>query len=219
MVPGATTTDVDVVSELDHVSPDRLSVDGDNPNHQNGKQYEGLKESIREYGFFMPIVANEDYVIADGEHRWQAAQELGIAEVPVVVLDVEDVDRRIIRQITNKLSGRHDLEADAVEFDQILEQRETEDLSTFLATDAAEVENTVEQFMPDDDDVALPGDDDEADPDSSSAGSEDPTDVDLDADADGSTSAEDEDVPDEFGTMGADDVETDHECPSCGYEW
>lgn len=48
--------------------------------------YEDLRTDIQENGVEVPIVVNEDYVIVDGHHRWQIAQELGITEtVPVEV--------------------------------------------------------------------------------------------------------------------------------------
>src|SRR5262249_25433932 len=42
-------------------------------------EYERLKRSIKEEGrLLLPIVLNQDNVILDGHHRFQACQELGI---------------------------------------------------------------------------------------------------------------------------------------------
>jgi hypothetical protein len=47
---------------------------------------------------------------------------------------VSDVDRRMLRQILNKLRGKHNKELDAAEYLRIVEQGEKEYLNTFLAS-------------------------------------------------------------------------------------
>jgi hypothetical protein len=41
--------------------------------------------SIQEYGFRNPIVVDKDFVIINGHTRFQAAKQLGLVEVPVIV--------------------------------------------------------------------------------------------------------------------------------------
>ena len=56
-----------------------------------------LTNSIREQGVIQPIAVRSDksdsnkYEIITGERRWLAAQNAGLHEVPVVILDVDDV--------------------------------------------------------------------------------------------------------------------------------
>ena len=58
---------------------------------------EELTNSIKEQGVIQPIVvrpdksANSKYEIIAGERRWLASQNAGLHEVPVVILDVDDV--------------------------------------------------------------------------------------------------------------------------------
>ena len=58
---------------------------------------EELTNSIRERGVIQPIVVRPDkildgkYEIIAGERRWLASQNAGLHEVPVVILDVDDV--------------------------------------------------------------------------------------------------------------------------------
>jgi hypothetical protein len=49
-------------------------------------------------------------------------------------LPVSDVDRRMLRQILNKLKGKHDKELDAAEYLHIIEQGEKEPLKALLAS-------------------------------------------------------------------------------------
>jgi ParB-like chromosome segregation protein Spo0J len=110
-----------------------LKVDGQNPNRMSKGQMQGLKASIKKFGFIVPVVTNKDLLIADGEQRWGAAKELGISQIPIVRLPVEDVDRRTLRQVLNKLKGQHDPKLDAVEFQRVIQAGGKDDLKTLLA--------------------------------------------------------------------------------------
>ena len=63
----------------------------------NKENLEELTNSIREQGVIQPIVVRPDrsgsskYEIITGERRWLASQNAGLHEVPVVILDVDDV--------------------------------------------------------------------------------------------------------------------------------
>jgi ABC-type transport system involved in cytochrome c biogenesis ATPase subunit/GNAT superfamily N-acetyltransferase len=102
------------------VRVDALKVDGANPNRMSPRRLEALKKSIQRYGFVVPIITNRDLLVADGEHRLNAARELGMKQVSVVRLPVDEVDRRLIRQVMNKLRGEHDLFMDAEEYYRIV---------------------------------------------------------------------------------------------------
>jgi hypothetical protein len=111
---------------------DALTVDGQNPNMLTPQEMDRLMQSIRKWGFIVPIVTNRDLLIADGEHKWEAAKRLGMTHVPVIRLDVDEVDRRLLRQVLNKLRGRHDPLGDAYEFKRIVEAKGESDLKIFL---------------------------------------------------------------------------------------
>jgi hypothetical protein len=104
------------VPETELVDVDKLRVDSQNPNRQSKRQFRALKKSIKRYGFVVPIITNKDLLVADGEHRLKAAKALGMKQVSVVRLPVDEVDRRLIRQVMNKLRGEHDLFMDTEEY-------------------------------------------------------------------------------------------------------
>ena len=93
-----------------------LQYDRCNPNRLSREGMERLKASIRKWGDIVPIVTNKDLLVADGEQRATAMKELGMTECSVIRLPVEDVDRRLLRQVLNKLRGEHLKELDAEEF-------------------------------------------------------------------------------------------------------
>lgn len=68
---------------------------------------EELAESIRQRGIIQPIVvrtaleAADTYEIIAGERRWRAAQRAGLSDVPIVLLDVSDLEAVEISIIEN----------------------------------------------------------------------------------------------------------------------
>ena len=93
-----------------------LKIDNSNPNVMSKEQLERLKASIKRWGDIVPIITNNDLLVADGQQRLIAMKELGMKEVSVIRLPVEDVDRRLTRQVLNKHRGEHLKELDAEEF-------------------------------------------------------------------------------------------------------
>jgi ParB/RepB/Spo0J family partition protein len=85
-----------------------------NPNKQNEEEFELLKASIHKDGFTMPVLANIQYVIIDGEHRWQAALAEGIKRIPVVRLDLDDARMKMSTLRHNKARGTHDADLEAM---------------------------------------------------------------------------------------------------------
>ncbi len=65
--------------------------------HFNKESLQELTDSIKEQGVIQPIVVRPDkslegkYEIIAGERRWLASQNAGLHEVPVVILNVDDV--------------------------------------------------------------------------------------------------------------------------------
>ncbi len=82
-----------------------------NPNKQSEREYAAEIESIKTFGFIDPITVRrhpkkkDAYQIIDGEHRYKAAQEIGIDTVPVIVLDVGDPEAKRLTIILNETRG------------------------------------------------------------------------------------------------------------------
>jgi ParB-like chromosome segregation protein Spo0J len=116
------------------VAPDSLTTDGDNPNEMTDEQFGLLCDRLRQNGWLGgPIITTDDGLIADGEHRWRAAQEIGLAEVPVRQFDIDDATRRLWRQELNKIHGEHDEDADRPEFQRIIEAGKETELNQLLS--------------------------------------------------------------------------------------
>lgn len=106
--------------------------DDSNPNSMTSSSFEALKDNIRRYGFIVPVITNKNGVIADGYHRYKAAQDLGMKKIPTIKLDVDEVSRRTLRQVMNKLKGTHDFEKDVDEFKWLQENDEDFNIASLL---------------------------------------------------------------------------------------
>jgi hypothetical protein len=111
-----------------------LQSDQNNPNITTLKQQEQIWISLQKYGWTYPIVTNKDGVFADGETRAEVCKKHGEFFAPVLRLPVTDIDRRMLRQILNKLKGKHNRELDNAEYVRILQQGEEEALKSLLAS-------------------------------------------------------------------------------------
>lgn len=121
------------IPQVELIEVASLKTDGQNPNRMSKAQMLGLKASIKQYGFIVPVITNKDLLIADGEQRWTVAKELGLDKIPIIRLPIEDVDRRTLRQVLNKLKGEHDRNLDAQEFQRIIQAGGKDDLKALLA--------------------------------------------------------------------------------------
>ena len=110
-----------------------LQSDQQNPNRTTIRQKEQIWSSLQKYGWAYPVITNRDGVYADGEQRAEVCKQHGEFYVPVLRLPVTDVDRRLLRQILNKLKGKHNKELDAAEYFRIMEAGEKDYLKALLA--------------------------------------------------------------------------------------
>jgi len=135
------------IPERELVEVGKLRVDKDNPNAMSKEEYSALKEVIKKFGFIVPVITNKEFLIADGEHRLKAGKELGMKQVPVIKLEVEDIDIRTLRQVLNKLKGRHDNDLDAIEFKKILEDTDMQDLVELTAISEQNIINIMDKDL------------------------------------------------------------------------
>ena len=85
------------------ISTSKVSIKDINRNKFQPRKYfdkdslEELTNSIKQQGVIQPIVVRPDkstegkYEIVAGERRWLASQNAGLHEIPVVILDIDDV--------------------------------------------------------------------------------------------------------------------------------
>lgn len=122
-----------------------LKTDQNNPNRMTIKQQEETWKSLQKYGWTYPIITNKDGVFADGEQRAEVCKQHSEFYVPVLRLPVSDVDRRMLRQILNKLKGKHKKELDEAEYIRIVEAGAMEPLKALLGSIGEKLPENIEE--------------------------------------------------------------------------
>ncbi|WP_340586904.1 DNA methyltransferase [Erythrobacter alti] len=138
-----------------------------NPRKHPEKQLVKLAASIREFGFAMPMLVDEQGIIIAGEARLEAARRVGMTEVPVIVAHQWSAAQvRSYRLADNRLAelGAWDSEALAIELAAIIEFDETP--VEILGWETAEIDLLLEEDF---------GSNDEADTDPADGQIEPPT--------------------------------------------
>lgn len=91
-------------SKLQYMHPDDLVPYYNNPRH-NQDAVGPVAESIKAFGFKVPIVVDENMEVITGHTRLKAAKQLGLDKVPVIVAEDLDEDQvRAYRLADNKVA-------------------------------------------------------------------------------------------------------------------
>ena len=70
---------------------------------KNDNAVKYVAESIKEFGFKVPLVISQDNVVITGHTRLKAAKKLGIKEVPCVIADdLSEASNGISSRISSK---------------------------------------------------------------------------------------------------------------------
>lgn len=79
----------------------------ENNPRKNDEAVQYVKNSIKEFGFKVPIVIDEGGVIIAGHTRYKASMELGLNEVPCIVAnDLNEEQIKAFRLADNKVSEK-----------------------------------------------------------------------------------------------------------------
>jgi len=87
-----------------------------------GQRYESLVKSIQQYGILEPVhvkKSNGDYILIQGHQRYRVAKELGIEEIPCIIIDNYD---SIGAEFDTNLYRRHLDEEEIEHYENIKKQ-------------------------------------------------------------------------------------------------
>lgn len=108
----------------------------------NDEAVEYVKNSIKEFGFKVPIVIDKDNVIIAGHTRIKASKELGIKDIPCIIADdLTEEQVKAFRLVDNKVSEKSMW--DYTKLDEELDSILDIDMSMFdfnINTDDVEIE-------------------------------------------------------------------------------
>ena len=101
------------------------------------KEYEKIKNSITEFGYVEPIIANSDLTIIGGHQRVTVLIDLGYEEIDCIVVDVDKSKEKALNIALNKITGEWNKELLA---DLILELQESDFDLSFTGFEPPEIE-------------------------------------------------------------------------------
>ena len=107
------------------------------------KEYEKIKNSIEEFGFADPLVVNADMTIIGGHQRLTVAADLGYAEVPCAVVDVDKVREKALNIALNKITGAWDTQLLADLLDDLKGYDYNLDMTGFDAAEIGELFSSI----------------------------------------------------------------------------
>ena len=106
---------------------------------KNNEAVKYVAESIKQFGFKVPIVIDRNNVIVAGHTRWKAAKKLGLSEVPCIIADdLTDEQIKAFRLADNKVAEKAEWDFDLLsgELDDLFDF----DMSVFGFEDMTEAE-------------------------------------------------------------------------------
>ena len=98
---------------------------------KNDNAVEYVANSIKSFGFKVPIVIDKNGVIVAGHTRYKASKKLGLEKVPCIIADdLTDEQIKAYRLADNKVSEKSEWDFDLL-FDELSEIGELIDMSAF----------------------------------------------------------------------------------------
>lgn len=96
--------------KIRQVPVSKLTMLNRNPQYLTPKQMESLKESIRRDGFVVPILVRpidggKRYEVVSGNHRFLAARELGLKQIPAIVAELDERQAKRLAINLNTVHG------------------------------------------------------------------------------------------------------------------
>lgn len=99
--------------EIQQIELEQLTPWDRNP-RKNEHAVDAVAESIRQFGFNVPIVCDQDYQVVAGHVRLKAAKKLELTEVPVVQLHLTAAERDAFAVADNKTGELADWDTNAL---------------------------------------------------------------------------------------------------------
>ena len=113
-----------VVDKIEMVALEALKPHPRRTRTHDQKQISIMKGSFTEFGFLNPLLIDESNVVLAGDARWQAAQQLGIKELPAVrIHHLSEAEKRAYKIADNRIAelAGWDLDELKIEFDELID--------------------------------------------------------------------------------------------------
>jgi len=125
-----------------------------NANRVPPKTLEKLRNSFQTFGVVENLVARPHpdepgkFEVVSGNHRLGLLREFGVDVAPVVVVELEDAEARILAQTLNRTRGQDDPEAYARLLEQVLARTDIAQVTSLLPETSASIDRVLASFRP-----------------------------------------------------------------------
>ncbi len=140
-----------------NISRNKVSVADLSPNkyqprvHFDKEKLNELANSIRKNGIIQPIAVREDkedpgrYQIIAGERRWLAAQQAGLHQVPIVILDLDDNEALEVAIVENIQRDDLNIIEEAKGYQRLSDEfgYDHEKIANFMSKSRSHISNTL----------------------------------------------------------------------------
>ena len=131
-----------------------------NPRKRNRAQKRKLMKGIGRFGFTQPIVTDEDFVILIGHGRYEAALEMGLETVPVIIVrGLSEAEKKALRISDNRIAEESSwdgerLRVEVIEiidsgFDVLETSFDTIEIDPILQIQSDVADNEPDEVLPD----------------------------------------------------------------------
>jgi ParB-like chromosome segregation protein Spo0J len=146
----APPTNTDFKSDVDVRDLDAVIPYGENPKEHPTEQIDKIASSIQRFGWDQPIVVDGNGTIIKGHGRYQAAQKLGLTEVPVIEQsELTESQARAARIADNRVSeSEYDDELLELELGLLDESNVSVEATGFDAPEIEELTGPPPEFDP-----------------------------------------------------------------------
>jgi len=99
--------------DVQYLDPSNLKPDTGNPRRITKRAADKLKAGLEHFGLVEPLVLNERTgILISGHQRREQALELGLEEVPVVVVDLDEAEAKALGLLLNNAKAQGSWDTD-----------------------------------------------------------------------------------------------------------
>ena len=93
--------------KLEKIELNKLKMAEYNPRKElteKDPEYTKIKNSINEFGYISPIIANSDMTVISGHQRLKVLKDLGYTEIECIIVDFDKNKEKMLNVALNKIS-------------------------------------------------------------------------------------------------------------------
>lgn len=125
--------------DIQYLDPSNLTPDEGNPRRISKRATEKLRAGLEHFGLVEPLVLNSRTgLLISGHQRREQALELGLDEVPVVMVDLDDAEAKALGLLLNNAKAQGSWDTDLLA--ARLEELEAVDVLELTAFDVDDLE-------------------------------------------------------------------------------